>query len=198
MFRVFVLILLSLLVSTATAGGNGIKQADELLELVDAPPGGDFSLTSPGREFSLSQLRGKVVLLYFGYTRCPDICPTSLLYLSQALNELNEDELEGVRALFVSVDPERDTPEVLDEYSQYFHPNMMGVTGGEQEIAKAARLYGAQYYQVELKGSPFGYSVNHSAATYLVTPEGELRFIFPYATPSSVILEAIRYVIGGN
>jgi protein SCO1/2 len=173
-------------------------QDGRLPKVADAPPGGDFTLHMGDEKFSLEDLRGKVVLLYFGYTKCPDVCPTSLSYMTQALNGLKEDELKKVVGVFVSVDPKRDTPELLKEYVAYFHPSFIGVTGTEKEIAQAARLYGAQYYEVELEGSAFGYAVNHSAATYLIGPGGELRFIFPHNTPSEVITEAIRYVLDGN
>jgi len=171
---------------------------DKVLESAEAPPGGGFTLQSSSGPVSLQDFRGKVVLLYFGYTRCPDICPTSLSFIIQALNGLTDAEMERVKPIFISVDPTRDTPEVLAEYVEYFHPAMVGVTGSEKEVAEVAERYGAKYYEVELKGSAFGYSVNHSAATYLVTPDGKLRFIFPHGTPSSVMLEAIRYVLEGN
>ena len=164
----------------------------------EAPPGGDFTLQSADGPVSLKDFRGKVVLLYFGYTKCPDVCPTSLSFMTQALNELTEDELAAVQGIFVSVDPRRDSPAALKEYVEYFHPNIVGVTGTEKEVAEVAALYGAQYYEVELEGSAFGYSVNHSAVTYLITPDGTLRFIFPHGTPPQVIVEAIRYVLSGK
>ena len=169
-----------------------------LPRVADTPPGGDFTLHMGGERFSLEDLRGKVVLLYFGYTKCPDVCPTSLSYMTEALNGLEGHEMKKVAGVFVSVDPKRDTPERLKEYVAYFHPSFIGVTGTVKEIARAAKLYGARYAEVELEGSAFGYAVNHSAATYLIGPDGELRFIFPHNTPSEVITEAIRYVLDGN
>ncbi len=164
----------------------------------EAPSGGDFILQSSKGAVALEALRGKVVLLYFGYTKCPDVCPTSLSLMTQALNGLSADELQRVQGIFVSVDPKRDTPDSLEQYAAYFHDNLVGVTGTEDEVARVAALYGAQYYEEEMEGSAFGYSVNHSAVTYLITPEGVLRFIFPHGTAPSVILEAIRYVLSGN
>jgi protein SCO1/2 len=169
-----------------------------VLETEEAPPGGDFTLQSKDGPVSLKDFRGKVVFLYFGYTKCPDICPTSLAFTSEVLSSLTEEELKQVKGIFVSVDPKRDTPELLAEYVEYFHPNFIGVTGSEKEIAEVSKLYGAQYYEVELEGSAFGYSVNHSAAVYLIQPDGGLRFIFPHATPPSVMLEAVRYLLAGN
>ena len=181
------------------AGGDAPPQSrDEVLELEQAPPGGDFTLHSSEGPVSLQDFRGTVVLLYFGYTRCPDICPTSLSFVIQAMNGLTDAEVEKVKPIFISVDPTNDTPDTLAEYVEYFHPNMIGLTGSEKEVAAVATLYGAKYYEVELKGSAFGYSVNHSSAIYLITPDGTLRFIFPHATPSSVILEAIKYVLAGS
>jgi protein SCO1/2 len=202
MFKSSTLVILLLFLVSAfavQAGGDPpSQQRDKVLETEQAPPGGDFMLHSSKGPVSLRDFRGKVVMLYFGYTKCPDVCPTSLAFLVQALNELSGEELEKVQSIFVSVDPKRDTPESLEEYVGYFHSNLIGVTGTDEEVAKAAELYGAKYYEVELKGSAFGYSVNHSAVTYLITPEGTLRFIFPHQTPPSVVLEAIRYVLAGN
>lgn len=198
MFRKAVILTLGLFLLFPAAAQEPSVRKDQVPGITEAPPGGDFALHSSKGPFSLKDLRGKVVLLYFGYTKCPDVCPTSLAYMTQALNELNDDELNKVQGVFVSVDPKRDNFEILDEYLDYFHPNLIGATGSDAEIAAAAELYGAQYYEVDLKGSAFGYAVNHSAVTYLINPKGELRFIFPHATESSVMLEAIRYLLDDN
>jgi protein SCO1/2 len=190
-----ILIFTAILALSSSVISNDATQIDKILSISSELPGGDFVLYSSQGKFSLKQQRGKVVLLYFGYTKCPDVCPSSLAVLVQALNELCTDELKSVQAVFVSVDPERDTYQVLDEYVSYFHPNLMGVTGSESDIAEIAKRYGVQYEKVALEGSNFGYSVNHSAETYLISQEGELRFIFPHQTPPFVILEAIRYLL---
>jgi protein SCO1 len=189
------LIFLALFILSSIASSEDSSLKDKILRIKNAIPGGDFVLHSSQGEFSLKQLRGKVVLLYFGYTKCPDICPTSLSTLSQALNELSEDELKSVQAVFVSVDPKRDSFQTLDNYVSYFHPNLMGVTGSESEIAVVAKQYGAQYEKIAIEGSSFGYTVDHSAVTYVITQTGELRFIFPHETPSFAILEAVRYLL---
>ncbi|MEW8691719.1 MAG: SCO family protein [Candidatus Thiodiazotropha endolucinida] len=189
---------LILLVAIVSSASGQAAQQDKVLDIGDMPLGGDFTLHSSQGEFLLEQLRGQVVLLFFGYTKCPDVCPTSLAFLTQALNELSDDELKFVQGVFISVDPKRDSFEILDDYVGYFHDNLIGVTGSETEIAAVAKQYGAQYYEVALEDSAFGYAVNHSAVTYLITPEGNLRFVFPHETPSSVILEAIRHVLSGN
>ncbi|MET0063570.1 MAG: SCO family protein [Candidatus Thiodiazotropha endolucinida] len=194
MFRI-IFFSFALLILFSSAASDEMAQKDEILNSRSESPGGDFVLYSSQGKVSLKQFRGKVVLLYFGYTKCPDVCPTSLSIIAQALNELSEDELKSVHGVFISVDPKRDNVQVLDEYVRHFHPNLVGVTGSEGEVAEVARRYGAQYEEVALEGSDFGYAVNHSSVTYLITPEGDLRFMLPHQTPAFVILEAIRYLL---
>jgi len=207
MIRVFLscLLLLPLVAAQAAEGQLEIgsisgrpAQTKQLPPTQEAPPGGDFTLQSASGPVSLKDFRGKVVLLFFGYASCPDICPTALSNIANMLNALSEEELTKVRGLFISVDPKRDTPEKLADYVAYFHSGLVGVTGGEEEVARVAGLYGAQYYEVELEGSAMGYAVNHSSVTYLVTPAGDLRFIFPHGTPPSMFLEAVRHVLAGR
>ncbi|MEW8537434.1 MAG: SCO family protein [Candidatus Thiodiazotropha endolucinida] len=194
MFRI-IFFSFTLLILFSSAASDEMAQKDEILSSRSESPGGDFVLYSSQGKVSLKQFRGKVVLLYFGYTKCPDVCPTSLSIIAQALNELSEEELKSVHGVFISVDPKRDDVQVLDEYVRHFHPNLVGVTGSEGEVTEVARRYGAQYEEVALEGSDFGYAVNHSSVTYLITPEGDLRFMLPHQTPAFVILEAIRYLL---
>ncbi|MBT3064134.1 MAG: SCO family protein [Candidatus Thiodiazotropha sp.] len=185
----------ALLLLPALAASDDAARHERAPEPGDEQPGGDFTLQSSRGEFALKQFRGRVVLLYFGYTKCPDVCPTSLAVLAQALGELSDDDLKMVQGVFVSVDPDRDSFQVLDDYVSYFHPNLIGVTGTAAELAEVAALYGVEYGKVDLADSAFGYAVDHTSTTYLITPEGDLRFMFPHQTPSFVILEAIRYVL---
>jgi len=171
-----------------TAGKSG---AHLPLGLAEAPKGGDFTLHSANGPLSLHDLKGKVVLLYFGYTFCPDICPTSLAFNSQALATLDRTELDKVQMLFVSVDPERDTLDKLKAYTAYFHPSILGLSGTPEEIAKAAKLYGASYARQET-GSAGGYVVDHSAYTYVIAPDGSLFKSLDHGTPPPQVVEAIR------
>ncbi|MEN8177700.1 MAG: SCO family protein [Pseudomonadota bacterium] len=194
-------IILGLLISlglTINALGADVRQQDRILEQTQTPTGGDFTLQSVNGPVSTKDLRGKVILLYFGYTMCPDVCPTSLSFMTQTLSGLTEEELENVVGIFVSVDPKRDTVESLDKYVNYFHKNYIGVTGTEAEVAEVAKLYGAQYHEVELKDSALGYSVNHSSVTYMIDTKGELKLIFPHETHPSVMLEGLRYLMAEN
>lgn len=164
------------------------------LNLSTAPTGGDFSLESSEGPFHLKDLRGKVVLIYFGYTFCPDICPTNLAMMAQALNALSAEELQRVQGVFVSVDPERDSLEHLAAYTDHFHPAIIGVTGSPEELARIAKQYGAAYRKVEGE-SEGGYLVDHSSNTFVVAPDGSLNTTLPHATPPQKILEVTRKLL---
>jgi len=167
------------------------------LGLAAPPSGGDFTLRSWQGPLSTEDLRGKVLLIYFGYTSCPDICPTSLALTANALKALTPAELARVQVLFISVDPQRDTPERLREYTAYFHPSILGVTGTPAQVAAAARLYGAAYHRSQAADSAMGYTVDHSAYTYVVGPAGGLVQVLEHGTPSDRIVVAIRSLLGG-
>lgn len=167
----------------------------ESINISSPPPGGDFTLNSATGPVSLESLRGKVVVLYFGYTMCPDVCPTSLALLASALHGLSKDELEQVRALFISVDPERDGLERLQTYAAFFHPSIQGVTGSDAQLADVAKRYGAAYKKNK-QDSAMGYVVDHSADLYVVDKSGKLREGIRHGTPPGEILEALRRVLG--
>jgi len=162
--------------------------------LSEAPHGGDFTLDAASGPFELKAQRGKAVLLYFGYTFCPDICPTNLMLMAQAFNALDKDELARVQGVFISVDPERDTLDKLATYTKYFHPAIIGVTGKPDHIARIAKQYGAVYRKVEDE-SRGGYLIDHSANTYVIAPDGSLHTILPHATPPEDILRVIRSLL---
>ncbi len=172
------------------------KPRHQTLNLAEPPTGGDFVLDSASGPVDLADFRGDVVLVYFGYTWCPDICPTNLVLIAGALKALTPVELERVHVLFVSVDPERDSVERLAEYSGYFHPRILGLTGTAEQIAAVAGLYGAAYRRTDLPDSAMGYVVDHSAYSYLVDPQGRLVRNLDHATPSAQIVAAIRELLG--
>ena len=162
------------------------------LELAAEPVGGEFELQSPDGTIALSDLRGQVVLLYFGYTACPDICPTNLAITALAYRGLTRRERAQVQVLFVSVDPGRDTPERLSEYVAYFHPDFIGLTGSEQRLAAVAQRYGAAFRRSHQPDSAMGYMVDHSASSYIIDPTGALVEILDHATPAEEIQARIR------
>lgn len=152
--------------------------------------GGNFTLQGSQGDISLTDFNNQVVAMYIGYTYCPDVCPTSLAVMSQALKQLNEDELAQVQPLFISVDPERDTPERMQEYSQFFHPKLVGLTGSKKDIDLVVNKYGAFYRKVEMKDSAMGYAVDHSSRIYLINKQGELsKTLMHGAMPDQVVSE---------
>lgn len=173
---------------SATPGG---------LTLASPPAGGDFTLGSADGPVASSAFRGQVVALYFGYTYCPDVCPTSLASLGAALEKLSPEELARTQPLFISVDPERDTPARLKEYAAFFHPRLLGLTGTPAEVAAAARAYGASYARQNVN-SEGGYVVDHSSFIYLIAPDGRLAASLPHGTTPDDIAAAIRRLIAGQ
>jgi protein SCO1 len=163
----------------------------EGVEIASAPTGGDFRLDAPRGPLQLSDFRGQVVLLYFGYTWCPDICPTSLSLMTAALNLLSPAELQRVQPLFISVDPERDTLERLARYVAFFHPKILACTGDPERLRQVARQYGASYRRAEER-IPGQYSVDHSADTYVIDAQGRLRRTLPHGTSAQELAAAIR------
>jgi protein SCO1/2 len=156
--------------------------------------GGDFTLSSPTGRISLADYRGKVVAVYFGYTFCPDVCPTALANLAQALATLTPSELEKVQGLFISVDPERDTMDVLKVYAPYFHPNLLGLSGSPAQVAEVAGQYGARYMKQKPNADGL-YSVDHSSFTYIIGPDGKLITSLPHGSPPQQIVDMIRKLI---
>ncbi|WPL19834.1 SCO1/SenC [Thiorhodovibrio winogradskyi] len=158
----------------------------------DSPPGGDFVLQSATGPVGLADFRGKLVLLYFGYTACPDVCPTNLALTAMALRELTPEERARVQALFVSVDPQRDDPGHLKQYVEYFHPDIIGLTDKDARLRALAGRYGAVYRRSQDSGSAMGYLIDHSASTYLIDSAGRLRETLGHATPSAELVAILR------
>lgn len=159
-----------------------------------APTGGDFVLQSAAGPFDTKAQRGKVLLLFFGYTHCPDICPTFLGTGAQALNRLSAEERSRVRLVLIGVDPERDTPKSLAEYTAFFHSDMVGVTGSPEEIAAVAKRYGAGYVKQPAR-SDGSYAVDHSAQTYVVAPDGKLAATLELGVPVDKVVDAVRKLL---
>lgn len=164
------------------------------LTLAAPPSGGDFSLDSADGRIATQNFRGQVVALYFGYTYCPDVCPTSLAALGSALEKLTPVELAQVQPLFISVDPERDSVARLKDYAVFFHPKLQGLTGTPAEIAAIAHAYGASYSRQEVK-SEGGYVVDHSSFVYLLAPDGRLAASLPHGTTPEDMAAAMRRLL---
>lgn len=136
----------------------------------------DFALEGPQGPVQLSQHKDKLVLIFFGYVHCPDVCPTTMLALKRAYEKLSPQEQERVQVIFISVDPERDTPQISDQYAKGFHPSFLGLTGSPEAIQEVARTFGVYYQKTQYRG-PGEYLVDHTATTFVVK-EGKLILLF--------------------
>jgi protein SCO1/2 len=159
------------------------------------PIGAPFTLSDPaGGRVSLADFRGRLVLLYFGFASCPDVCPTDLAIIAQALRELGA-AADQVQPLFVTLDPPRDTPAVLREYAAAFHPRFVALTGSEDEIRRVATDFKVYYEKVPLPGTKT-YAIEHTAYTFLLDRKGEFVILFPPGTPADRMLFMLREQLG--
>lgn len=159
------------------------------------PPAPDFELArADGSSFRLSEMRDDIVLLFFGYTSCPDVCPTTLAELNQALEKLDEDEANKVQVIFVTVDPDRDTPERTQEYVNHFNPNFVGLSGSETELNIVWDEYGV-FREIVDGPSAAGYLVNHTARVTLIDGNGNLRISFGFDMPVEDIVYDIKLIL---
>ncbi len=188
---------------------SGPDQLSTLYMPVSPPTrGGPFSLVDHrGRDVTDKDFRGHFMLVFFGYTYCPDVCPTELQTMSEAMDLLG-DAAEKVQPIFITVDPERDTPEVLADYVGVFHPRLIGLTGTPEQVAAVAKVYRAGYIRTPLPSAEDSagsgedensddYGVAHSATTYLVGPDGRMLTTYPRMTRSKDMAADIRQFLGG-
>ncbi len=163
--------------------------------VIDPPqPLPDFTLRTAGdTPVSLSDFRGEYVYIYFGYTYCPDFCPTTMSALTRARRELGDDA-ERMRVVMITVDPERDTPDVIANYVSFFDPSYVGLTGTTAEIDAAGEPFGI-FYQKHEGSTASGYLVDHSTRTYLIDPEGNYRVAYPYETTPEQFAEDLRWLM---
>lgn len=158
-----------------------------------AVPAIDFALTNQhNQSFRLSDQRGKVVVMFFGYTHCPDVCPVSLSEFKRIHTLLGEDA-DNVAFTFITVDPERDTPERLGEYMAAFNPSFEGLSGDIAELERVWDGYGV-YHEKQDVGSAAGYLVDHTSRVYVVDTQGDLRLTFAFGTDVNDMLEDIRHL----
>jgi protein SCO1/2 len=155
--------------------------------------GGPFELVGEdGKTVTDKDFRGRYMLVFFGFTHCPDICPAELQVMSAALEGIGSDA-DKIVPIFITVDPERDTPEAVTAYVKNFGPNFVGLSGSPEAIAKAAKAYRVTYQKAEGEGG--NYSVDHSAILYLMGPDGEFITHIPYGTSASKMTEILRRYI---
>jgi protein SCO1/2 len=187
-----ILLLATLAILLLSGCGPASFRGSVLEDPVDVP---DFTLTDQsGQPFRLSDLQGKVVLLFFGYTSCPDVCPTTLGTWRKVHEGLGNDA-ERVRFVFVTVDPERDTPERLGMHVQAFNPDFVGLTGSPEELAAIYDFFGVIHEKDTSSGSALGYLVNHTATTFVLDPDGKWRLRETYGTEAEDFIHDIRQLL---
>ncbi len=152
----------------------------------------DFRLTDHnGKQRTLADFRGKAVVLFFGYTHCPDVCPTTLADLAHVMRLLGKDA-DRVQVLFVTVDPERDKPEMLAQYVPAFHPSFLALYGDAQATAQVAKAFDVTYQK---QPTTSGYNMDHSAGTFLIDPAGRVRLLAPYAQRAEWLADDVRLLL---
>lgn len=158
-------------------------------------PAKDFALTDQsGQPFRLSEQGGKVVTIFFGFTNCPDICPTSLADMAAVREKLGSDA-ENLEVLFITVDPERDTAERLGRYMQMFDPSFTALTGSRADLEQVFKDYGVTAIKRELPDSALGYTMDHSAFTYVIDAAGNLRLLFSHGASIDDMTSDLRYLL---
>jgi protein SCO1/2 len=190
---------LLLVLGGAAPAQTSKRSAAELMDAVmwnREPIGGPFQLTDQsGKVRSERDFRGHLMLVYFGFTTCPDICPTDLQAIGLAMDQLGADA-GGVQPLFITLDPERDTREHLADYVAMFHPRLLGLTGSAEAVQNAADAYRVYYKRVDFdKGD---YTVDHSAFIYLMDRDGNYLGFFPPGTSAEKMAEMIRPHLAGS
>lgn len=153
--------------------------------------GGDFSLESVRGPVSLHDFRGKVTLVYFGYTHCPDVCPMALGVMAEAMRKVGESQADRVAGIFISVDPRRDTPALLDQYATFFDKRITGVTGTPAQLDQVAAAWRVDY-EVPDKPADAKYEVEHTNFIYMVNPDGQVADLFDEDTDPAIIADRIQ------
>ncbi len=163
--------------------------------LIDPPvPAADFSLPAgDGATFTLAEQRGKVVLLFFGYTHCPDVCPTTLYDFQKIKTRLGE-QADAVRFVFITVDPERDTVDVLEEYVTTFDPDFVALSGDLDQLEAVWQAYGV-FRQKQDIGSAGGYAMDHTARVYVIDAQGNLRLTFPFGMAAEAMADDLIHLL---
>ena len=163
------------------------------IENQDSLPGGHFKLKDQNNKIFDSSSSQKLMLIYFGFTYCPDVCPTTLIKMADIIDRLGEDT-KKINSIFITVDPERDTTDIISDYVSAFHEDIIGLTGTENEIDKVAEDWGVYYEKEALEGEE-EYTVNHLDIIFLANANGEFVDYFPPKIQSVLIVEKIKNII---
>jgi protein SCO1/2 len=182
------------LAATAFAGCGQDAPKFKASDVTGTAFGSDFQLTDhTGKPRTLADFRGKAVVLFFGYTQCPDVCPTTLAELAETMKRLGADA-DRVQVLFVTVDPERDTRELLAQYVPAFNPTFIGLYGDADATARTAKEFRI-VYQKQPGSAPGSYTMDHSAGTFVFDPQGRLRLYVGYGQGPDVFAHDIKELL---
>ena len=186
--------LIALAAATCLAACTDTKPSFTAVDITGADYARDFHLTDHnGKERSLQDFRGKVVVVFFGFAQCPDVCPTSMAELAQVKQSLGADG-DKLQGLFVTVDPERDTPDVLKAYMANFDPSFLALRTSPEGLATLAKDFKVYYKKVEGK-TPTSYTMVHSAGSYVYDPQGRLRLYVRYGSGADALLADVRQLL---
>jgi protein SCO1 len=183
------------LLALAGCGAGGPKF--EASDVTGSSFGRDFELEDPdGRKRTLADFRGKAVVVFFGFTQCPDVCPTTLAALAEAMKALGPDA-DRVQVLFVTIDPDRDTPALLKQYVPAFDPRFLGLRGDAAATARTAKEFKIIYQKVP-GPTPGSYTMDHSAGSYVFDPQGRLRLFVSNGQGADVYVHDLRELLRGS
>jgi protein SCO1 len=184
---------LTAFITVLVACGQSSAPKFQLVDVTGAAFGKSLALNDhTGKPRTLADFQGKVVVVFFGFTQCPDVCPTTLAEMGKVVKELGTDG-DKVQVLFVSVDPERDTPELLKQYVTAFHPSFLGLYGDAEATTRAAKEF--KIYVQKQPAKNGGYSVDHSAGTFILDQQGRLRLFAQYGAGAPALLGDIRTLL---
>lgn len=192
-------VILALVLTLVLAACNPAPQPPvfQATDITGAAFARDFKLTDHnGQTRTLASFKGKVVAIFFGYTHCPDVCPTTLSDFAAALKQLGP-QADQVQVLFVTVDPQRDKPELLKQYVPAFDPRFLGMTTDEAGLKALAKEYKVVYQKTSVKGAD-NYLIDHSAGTYVYDTESRLRLLIPYGSSPDLIAQDLKALLGAT
>ena len=187
-------LILSVLVSTAVLFNVMSKQPREDSIATSDVIGGDFVLRNIDGRVSLKDFRGSVVVVYFGFLSCPEVCPTSMSILTRSLEKLSPAEKSKTKAILISIDPERDDFQELLEFTNYYHPNILGVTGTDQEVKQVAEQYGAFFEITVSETVDSAYAYRHSSRYYVIDQQGNLIQAMRHSTTPNELAARIKKI----
>ncbi len=172
----------------------GIGAHQRSAETEDIPIRAECTLQSAQHTVKASDLRGRYLLVYFGYTHCPNVCPTTLLLMMNTLSELG-NKVSNIQPVFITIDPARDTPKITQEYASHFGETLLGLSGSPAAIQEAADHFKVYYSKIEDKSSALGYSMDHSGFIYLMGPDGRYITHFPASVSAQELRQGIQHYV---